>query len=860
MADGEDRARRGMGDETPKDRGSDEGRPETGRTPEDDGGSAGRKDAEAGESAKPGGEDAKDSKGPGKGKDAGEDGSDAKEGGKKSRPGLHPHKKNDGDNPIAKAKKLLKRIKMLAKKAIMAAKALLVTKLLMTMKMLLMMMMQMMMAIVQAVAAAVMTIINMVAVALGVGAAVAATILTGGLFLVVAVVVVVVVAVTSDEAAQRSDALPECNTDASYMEVVEGIPVQAWTNAKIIYTFFKSYGESAGVGFEYSDAMVAGILGNWYHESGIDPTSVETVFDEKYGIGPKKKWLQDGYVKTKYTEDSTHSGSCCHCTEDDDDDRTYYWTTYEGTEVTPLLYDQTTTCTVFGGESTTYPVKYADGGYIGAVTESSGCGSHKPSVWSASSGINPIGYSYGIDTAEHISGPIRFNVRMLMGVYAPTSDGSNYWSKFPAIKRMGLGLGQWTDTGLDASGEPIGRAKDLLDYADRHGNDWYHVDLQLMYALSDDGRADWLQCWNDMSFQSEWVTGFTSSTGTTYAGSWTDAAGEVHDLPETANVAWCAESFARGWEGTPSGHSSLNTRIQNALMWYEIISKWNENYDYTMGTGTSLWTVAAAMDGAEGSLWHMVAGEGGVGLDLSKASRLRSCADLKFFGNSTLAEAAVSYAWGPGYSATNNGTKCWQHLFSVMRPGDQYFRSCDRTVALAVHWTGTDSNLPWGSTMDQIRYLEERAAAYKTLITSGGTMASNVAWWEKVEIEWDGSDISSYISQLRPGDVLIRNDRYVVPSGYSDQGVGHVVMYVGEETISRRWPELITEANGGHHGKCIVSGSINSLSPHIGGFSYASDGSGAFQSYYVYRNRGAYCSDADRKFINLSCVGHSNFE
>lgn len=47
------------------------------------------------------------------------------------------------------------------------------------------------------------------------------------------------------------------------------------------------YGVLAGMGMP--DENVAGILGNWSHESGIDPTSMETIMSEPYTIGPKKK-------------------------------------------------------------------------------------------------------------------------------------------------------------------------------------------------------------------------------------------------------------------------------------------------------------------------------------------------------------------------------------------------------------------------------------------------------------------------------------------------------------------------------------------------------------------------------------------
>lgn len=54
-----------------------------------------------------------------------------------------------------------------------------------------------------------------------------------------------------------------------------------YENAKELYKVFKVYG--------LNDMQIAGILGNWGHESGIDPTSVESIFDEPYQIGPRKK-------------------------------------------------------------------------------------------------------------------------------------------------------------------------------------------------------------------------------------------------------------------------------------------------------------------------------------------------------------------------------------------------------------------------------------------------------------------------------------------------------------------------------------------------------------------------------------------
>lgn len=62
-------------------------------------------------------------------------------------------------------------------------------------------------------------------------------------------------------------------------------------NAKQLENAKKIYAILAGAGM--SDENVAGILGNWETESGIDPTSVETVTTEPYTIGTEKKRFAD---------------------------------------------------------------------------------------------------------------------------------------------------------------------------------------------------------------------------------------------------------------------------------------------------------------------------------------------------------------------------------------------------------------------------------------------------------------------------------------------------------------------------------------------------------------------------------------
>ncbi|MDO4254382.1 MAG: phage tail tip lysozyme [Kocuria sp.] len=64
------------------------------------------------------------------------------------------------------------------------------------------------------------------------------------------------------------------------------VPANTEANAQAVYSVLKSWG--------MPDENIAGILGNWSQESGVDPTSVESIYDEPYQIGPRKQAAWDG--------------------------------------------------------------------------------------------------------------------------------------------------------------------------------------------------------------------------------------------------------------------------------------------------------------------------------------------------------------------------------------------------------------------------------------------------------------------------------------------------------------------------------------------------------------------------------------
>ena len=665
-------------------------------------------------------------------------------------------------------------------------------------------------AVAGAIASAVIGVVTMVATAIGVSVAAAGIVATLAIVAVIAVVVVVAVVVNSNTAVK--DELPPCDeVNLEYMDIPDGITPQAWTNAKLIYTFFKSYGNAVveATGNEdaaITDEMVAAILGNWMKESGLDTTAVETVLDEPFAIGPKKMFFWKGGVSVNWVEYL-----------DEDDDPYYGYT-----RIDPF-YDYATSVGFLEHENMSGVLV----DYVDIDDENDNCG-------------------YGVSSSNSYvtHSPIMFEVQWFHDIYM-----SNYWANYhgdtSSVDYMGIGLGQWSN----------GRNTGLMEYGDNKGHEWYDLSLQLMYSLvepsgaffdrwvgdiTSSGRTDSSLISAESVYKNNGKTAYTTHTGTTYVD------GYMYNgtpIDNAAEIAIATESFLAGWEGILN--DTVDERVQNAFLWYTIITEWQEGVDYTLSTGSSLWESLSA--------------EGITVGDMSETARARSCNDLTFFGNSSLAEAMVSYAWGPNLDAHNDGTLCWKHIWSTIAPGDDYPRSCDRTVAIGVRWSGTDSNYPLGSTKEQLKYLMEKNDDYQAMMSAGVTagMTDDTAWWQKIDIEWTG-DPAEYIKQLRPGDVLIRNDlvtdipvKPMTPQ-YSRNGVGHTLCYVGSDTIRRRWPDADPSL-------CIVSGSLNTLSPHVGTFTYgASYGGSAYETYYVFRCMKPYCSDDARKWVSLTCAGHSN--
>lgn len=123
--------------------------------------------------------------------------------------------------------------------------------------------------------------------ALGATAAVA-NVLTSGTIAVTVALTSVLGFVTVDTLTMKDPSDMACLPDQKavdsesqdYVGVGGDVALLQEENAGKLWSVYSAMGASK--------EQTAAVLGNLQHESGLDPTSVETIFDEKYMIGPKK--------------------------------------------------------------------------------------------------------------------------------------------------------------------------------------------------------------------------------------------------------------------------------------------------------------------------------------------------------------------------------------------------------------------------------------------------------------------------------------------------------------------------------------------------------------------------------------------
>jgi hypothetical protein len=360
--------------------------------------------------------------------------------------------------------------------------------------------------------------------------------------------------------------------------------------------------------------------------------------------------------------------------------------------------------------------------------------------WSVESGIDPSGFE-GI-YSEHFqpTGPKHTDAynnmnawtESLFSQYAAQGLGINHgaYKGSDGNYYPGLGLGQWTG----------GNGEKLIGAAKSVNKNWYDLDFQLAYALATPSPTGIQDYWNKYK-------------------------------KESGSASAMAMSFTHDWEGNAG--MAYAERQAAAEHWLSQMASWTEDSAFSA------------------SVISMSQNLGMVASDGAASSALQSCTKAQNYDNSSAAAAAISYAYETEEeSKGNNGTKLWQTVFQNIFPGDSNYMSCDRTVATALRWSGTDEEIPAGDCPALISYF------------------SSSDKWEKVGLSHDLEE-----KDLKPGDIIIRSR--------------HVIMYVGNELVKQKYPN----SNGN-----MVSGSLGERSPGVGShIEYYLKGGAGESDYTVYR-------------------------
>lgn len=277
----------------------------------------------------------------------------------------------------------------------------------------------------------------------------------------------------------------------------------------------------------------------------------------------------------------------------------------------------------------------------------------------------------------------------------------------------GIGMGQWTGPA----------AYQLISVASGTGHDWYSIEYQLAYLVCD----------------TQYRPGFFAT--------WKES---MSTSPEEA-----AAYFAKNWEGNTT--MAQAERKSNAAAWLSKISSWSVDESFYQ------------------SIISLSQNMGGAAADMAKGEAKDDCPeDVGSYDNASIASAAVSYAYPTKAEGNgNNGTALYQQVHNNIFPGDPWYMSCDRSVACAVRWSGSDDEFPPGNTDAQYAYM-------------------------KASPKWTSVGLADSVSadKLEPGDIFVLN--------------GHIFMYTGSEIIQKIHGSKADASSDS------VSGSFEERSPGCG--------------------------------------------
>lgn len=182
----------------------------------------------------------------------------------------------------------------------------------------------------------------------------------------------------------------------------------------------------------------------------------------------------------------------------------------------------------------------------------------------------------------------------------------------------------------------------------------------------------------------------------------------------------------------------------------------------------------------------------GEGAGLTSHQSNVNCYNIGKYDNSSIAKAAVSFAWETSDQSYNNGTEMYIRVCDNIHGASAVYKACDRCVTAAVAWSGSDDDMATAFSVQGI---------YDHVSTSDK--------WKNMGLVQFGAD--GLPTNCEPGDVLLvkAEDR----PGYD---CGHVVIYVGNETIKEFYPNADSNAN-------MVSASLGERSAACGVFANSDD-------------------------------------
>ena len=548
--------------------------------------------------------------------------------------------------------------------------------------------------------------------------------------------------------------------------------------------------------YGYRPEQIFGVIGNWSHESGLDPTSVENIFDEPWSIGERKRFAitydfvadqADPEYAARYPAiDRLGVGVGAWTNGSNRKLMEYAQLLGRADESRP--YDQAvsahwydlTTQLAFALDNTAIgdpnAVWFREWGNIG-TKKSFPVTREEPSSWEWH-GDRPVHVYYAAtDSTTVVDTDI-----------TPIGDGvyDEYYDGFVPDDHGNLTTTECRDAAYQ-------RAYRECEKRDRVDNKYTH--------MTEDGIR-----WS----QSEYLQDF--------------AAIYRFALYEEITKYYC-QQFLYTWEGggailDDSYHLRRGWAMDLFHQWYgkmrdEDIDGVNENWDtyepnlsnfnpdffkVEEGYASSILAILDATQDANDA----------VGKVYDLDSDMQNCRRVTLAEtNKSIAEAACLISWPTAAASRgNDGTPTYKYVHDRVMPGDTLYQSCDRTVCAAVRWSGVDDDFPVGSTLAIIQYL-----------------SSSPRW---TELSWGGDR-----SQLQPGDVLIRKES--MADGDTNESdptdAHHVVLYVGEyeakatgEMLAKSLP-----ASEPLDGSCIVHGSFGGRSPAIDVWN------NDFNQYHAYR-------------------------